>query len=50
MSAEVPSQPSGEQLELQDELDAQEGFDGWDVFDEAREMLARKAIEEAEAA
>lgn len=23
-----------EQLELQDELEAREGFDGWDVFDE----------------
>jgi hypothetical protein len=26
------SQGSAEQLELQDELDAREGFDGWDVF------------------
>jgi hypothetical protein len=26
--ADEPSQSSGEQLELQDELDAQEGFDG----------------------
>jgi hypothetical protein len=26
--ADEPSQSSGEQLEVQDELDAQEGFDG----------------------
>jgi hypothetical protein len=26
---------STEQLELQDELDAAEGFDGWDIFEPA---------------
>ena len=33
-----------EQLELQDELDAAEGFDGWDIFQPAEDD------EEAEAA
>jgi hypothetical protein len=28
-----PAGEEREQLELQDELDAAEGFDGWDVFD-----------------
>ena len=32
-----------EQLELQDELDALEGFDGWSIFDKARARLAEEA-------
>jgi hypothetical protein len=36
-----------QQLDIQDELDAQEGFDGWDIFDEARARLAEKAEAEA---
>jgi hypothetical protein len=26
-----------EQLDIDDELDAQEGFDGWDIFDDEDE-------------
>jgi hypothetical protein len=40
------AETANDQLGLQDELNAQEGVDGWDIFDEARARLA----EEAEAA
>jgi hypothetical protein len=38
--ADEPSQRPGEQLELQDELDAAEGFDGWDVFEQSEDEAA----------
>jgi hypothetical protein len=41
--ADEPSQSSGEQLELKDELDAHEGFDGWSIFDEARAQPGEEA-------
>jgi hypothetical protein len=49
-ASDESNQRSDDQLELQDELDTlaaiEEGFDGWDIFDEA----CRKLAEEAEAA